>query len=410
MIDCGTCIKNHRERLLTEALSYVDDVYIDAYFDMADTHDDIICRCNKRIEPPGPYIEENRFIDTSIELLSKYISNKIECCSHCDGTIIDQLIEDHHSGESDYEMSDDDVEYFLSLGTKINDLIEFPLDFKSDQKLISMLHCKNCGYGFKEHEPFNSFDQKFQLDEKVYTLNEIDKVYEQLRYTKIKDFAKEYGIKINENKMIKFVTYLKKHPLLGLNHPVGKNIYKLLKEHYTRQHFSILEQGTFLYRGRTIPKKSENYAIEQLWQPPQSIASHGRFNSVGSSVLYCCNKRDYIALEVHPHHKQDICLAVLSVKRRMIMLDIDKLFYKFNGFLKENSEYDGIYNLDYVLTNYIADCCKAIGYNGVVYSGVKDSGYINYAFFNYEKHIDLEIAWIERLVIKIQYQTSIVRS
>ena len=410
-LECHTCFRTNSERLLREALNYADDVYINAYFEVVDLYDDsMTCRCNKTLDCHNRYIELSRFEETTILLLSKYISNRIECCSHCEGKIISRIIDEYYAGESIYELSDSDLKKILSLGKKINDLIEFQLDIRSDRKLVSMLYCRNCGFGFKEHETYNSFDQQFELEEKVYTIDEIERVYEQLRYSRLKDFAKEYGIQITENQMISFVTYLKKHPLLGLNHPVGRNIYKLLKEHYIRKHSSVLEPGTLLYRGRTISKSHENYSFEELWQPPQSIASHGRFNSVGSSVLYCCNKRDFIAIEINPYHKQDICLAVISVKKKMIMLDIDRLFHQFYGFLKENSEYEGIYNLDYVLTNYIADCCKAIGYNGVVYAGVKDTGYTNYAFINFDKQVDLDIVWIERLDVRIQYQTSIVQS
>lgn len=33
---------------------------------------------------------------------------------------------------------------------------------------------------------------------------------------------------------------------------------------------------------------------KELWEPPYGVSSHGRYNDIGASVLYCSNNLDVL--------------------------------------------------------------------------------------------------------------------
>lgn len=269
------------------------------------------------------------------------------------------------------------------------------------------LKCQNCGFGYNRYNPSTDrtrSEYKFFREDAVYSESEIQQFYEIIKYLRIRDFASDYGVQINIEELTEFADYLRANHMLGYFHNVGQTIFNLLKTHYDKAHYEVLKVGTIVLRGRTVQKNNIDYGVDQMWNPPQSWASHGRFNPVGSSVLYCCDNVDSIPYEINPTAKQDICIAHVYIRRPLIMLNIDRLFYKFNDLVRESSNNDGIYNSDYALTNYIAECCKEIGYHGISYKGVRGEDYTNYAILNFSNTEDMSINHVKRMKINVKYE------
>ncbi|AZS14669.1 RES domain-containing protein [Paenibacillus lutimineralis] len=410
-LNCNTCFRgDQKNRLLKEAVMETESHFLDSYFDQASEDDELKCKCQKDIAQNAYYISDDNFSDICIRILSESISNKIHYCFNCEGAFIDQVIKDDSEYKGMYELSDNDIQNLTSLGQPVDNLIYYQLETKTKESLLLMLKCQNCGFGYNRYDPSTDrtrSEYKFFREDVVYSETDIQQFYEIIKYLKIRDFASDYGVKINIEDLTEFGSYLRANHMLGYFHNVGQTIFKLLKTHYDKEHYEVLKPGTIVLRGRTVPKNSTDYGIEQMWNPPQSWASHGRFNPVGSSVLYCCDNIDSIPYEINPTAKQDICIAHVYIRRPLIMLNIDRLFYKFNDLVRESSNTDGIYNSDYALTNYISECCKEIGYHGISYKGVRGEDYTNYAILNFTSTEDMSITHVKRMKINIKYEVEI---
>ncbi|WP_433921028.1 RES family NAD+ phosphorylase [Paenibacillus taichungensis] len=410
-LQCNTCFKgNQKNKTLRDAVMEIESHFLNSYFDQVGKDDELNCKCQKEIAQNEYYISEDNFFEISLRAISESISKKIHYCFNCEGAFIDKVIKDDSHYKGLYDLSDNDVRNLAALGQPVDNLIYYLLEFKTKENLLLMLKCQNCGFGYNRYDPQTDrtrSEYKFFREDNVYSDNDIEQFYKIIKYSKIRDFASDYGMDINTEDLFEFAKYLRANHMLGYFHNVGQSIFKLLKTHFDKAHYGVLRIGTIVFRGRTVTKNSKDHGIDQMWNPPQSWASHGRFNPVGSSVLYCCDNIDSIPYEINPTAKQDICIAYVHIRRPLIMLDIDRLFYKFNDLVRESSNNEGIYNSDYALTNYIAECCKEIGYHGISYKGVRGEDYTNYAILNYKMTDDMNINQVQRLKIKINYEIEI---
>lgn len=410
-LQCNTCFRgNQKNKKIKDAVMEIELPFLNSYFDQAGEDDELQCGCQKAIAKNEYYISKDTFLEISLRALSESISKKIHYCFNCEGASIDKVIDDDSDHKGLYDLSDDDIRNLVSLGQPVDNLVNYILDYKTKSSILLMLKCQNCGFGYNRYDPQTDrtrSEYKFIRDDKVYSDQDMQQFYKIIKYSKIRDFASDYGMEIDTEDLFEFAKYLRANHMLGYFHNVGQSIFKLLKMHFVKAHYTVLKEGRIVFRGRTITKSSSDYGIDQMWNPPQSWASHGRFNPVGSSVLYCCDNIDSIPYEINPTAKQDICIAHVYIRRPLIMLDIDRLFYKFNDLVRENSNNDGIYNSDYALTNYIAECCKEIGYHGITYKGVRGEDYTNFAILSFADTNDISINCVQRMNIKIKYEIEI---
>ncbi|WP_339823441.1 RES domain-containing protein [Paenibacillus sp. FSL R7-0163] len=410
---CPTCFQKNSYKLIRDLLLKIEPQYLSSYFDLSEEDDDLLCSCQKKILPQSFYVDMDNFYNNSIRALSESISSKIDYCFHCEGAVIEQLIKDSSREKGEYDLSEHDLENLSMLGNKISKFIFPLLDTRVQKDLLLMLYCQNCGFGYNRSDPLsdrNHSEYRFYMEDGVYSEADIEKFYDMCNSFKIRNFASDYAIDLKYTDLIEFSDYLKNNNMLGSLHRVGRLIYELLLKHYRLKHYVVLESGRILFRGRNISKSEKNYVPDQMWNPPQSWASHGRYNPVGSSVLYCCDSMDSIPYEINTTSKQDVCIADVIIKESLKMLDIDRLFYNFNDLVRENTNIEGIYNSDYSLTNFIAQCCKEIGYNGILYKGVRGENYINYALLNFKESDDLYINYVRRMKINIRYDCEFLYS
>lgn len=218
----------------------------------------------------------------------------------------------------------------------------------------------------------------------------------------IVNLAQRYDVNIANEALSDFKEYLYSSPLVAYKHEVGIKIYEVLQEIFRHDH-EVLLPGSMLFRGRTHHSTSKPFRPEEMWNPPDGVSSHGRYNSVGVSVLYCSDDADDIPFELFPTVNEVIDVASLRVNMAMKLLDMGKLYRQFKGFVDEQNTESTALKKAYLLTNFIRDCCYVTGYNGVVYPAVNSDG-TNYALFNFTRDRELTIEEVTTMHLMIDYQ------
>ena len=159
-----------------------------------------------------------------------------------------------------------------------------------------------------------------------------------------------------------------------------------------------MSKDRLLYRTRVVDKDKIVHK-EDLWAPPAEFANQGRFNDIGTSVLYCSNDKSILEKEV-PIKEDDIgkkkrILVKIISNKVLNLFPINYIFGKdegFNGLISDdgNDFTAAVIKKHYIISNIVSAICCKIGYDGIVYKSVKCGEYINYAIFNVKKE-DLEI-------------------
>jgi hypothetical protein len=127
-----------------------------------------------------------------------------------------------------------------------------------------------------------------------------------------------------------------------------------------------------------------------MWSPPEGEAKHGRYNSVGVSTLYCCDKIEGIPEELHPLPDEAIDIARIRVKESFKVFNIDNILKGFEGFFAVPNIESRLVKKEYLITNFVGACAADVGFRGVKYRGVGTGDYINYALFNYgDAHLEV---------------------
>ncbi|MGG4409440.1 hypothetical protein ABER75_11970 [Niallia taxi] len=335
------------------------------------------------------------------QALADVLSQDIEACFNCEGSQIDGYIHAWNKDADNDEIKEKDV------GSTITEFLsdrEIPEDLH--KKLTEHLKCQGCKYGGESPSHKDPSAGSFDLEDEVYTQKEIDQFWGYyFDYEEFSKFASGYGIEFYPKEMEGFREYISKNPLLAFKHEAGKKLYDLLRKHYEEKNYFTLNIGKVLYRGRNRKLGTNAFKQDQMWSPPKGMSSHGRYNLIGTSVLYCTDKKEGVPLEIHPGYQEVVDVGEFETKSEMILFDMDTTFGNFSGFFNEHDKDPKPLKDVYLLPNYIRDCCSDIGYHGVKYKGVHNElEYTNYAFISYEENKDMVIKQVETNEIRLKYE------
>jgi hypothetical protein len=356
-------------------------------------HEKLICdHCGELLETKDYYFDSAEdmedFEGNTIEAIAEILSTDIEFCSYCDG----QQLEDYVNAING-ELDADETERDYDGIDAHNFLSSYEIPDKYCEAILGKLKCSSCGHGGDIYHPKHNPDGgPFSVEDRFYTKEEIEHFYG-VDYDSFSFLGESYDIELCKNDFISFQEYLYESPLLAYRHGTGSKIFDLLNHIYNDNHAVVftIPSGTTIYRGRTRKKDAIKFSREKLWNPPAGESSHGRYNLVGISVLYCCENIEGIPYEIHPIHDEIVDIGEFVVKNDLKILDVTTLFEGFVGFISESNIESKTLKKTYLLTNFIRDCCQAIGYHGVKYKGVGKGDYYNYAFFNFQSAIDIDI-------------------
>ncbi|MEX2437984.1 MAG: RES family NAD+ phosphorylase [Candidatus Babeliales bacterium] len=184
--------------------------------------------------------------------------------------------------------------------------------------------------------------------------------------------------------LIDFEKYLWEYPSLGYKHRVGKMINKSINTGKFSEYCTL---NTVYFKARKVESESVLFK-KDFRNPPVGKSSGGRFNWGGQSVLYLSTTKDGACEEICETNKKTI-IWVSRIKynkgnSRILDLTLDPFNYEppYNNLLlvailnlgllnKRTSKQNGNWKPEYLMTNYISDCCKEAGYNGLAYTSTK---------------------------------------
>ncbi|SUV06335.1 Uncharacterised protein [Priestia megaterium] len=395
-ISCLSCLN------IQEQLEYNDLTLYDIEnppVSIVGFNEDIICEvCSEELEPETYYIykdNQEELFEKIGEKLGEVISEQIEYCSNCEGSAIEyqNYVYEKEFGEA-YN-SGIDVYDFLC---EYNIFDDYLMDY-----VIKNLVCKHCGFGVPDRDDINRY---FDTSDRIYSRQEIDKFYG-LDVEELNIIGEIYGISFTREELNDFINFIYNNPSLSMKHEAGQKIYELLEKNLLTNDY-VLHEGTTLFRGRKRYHDQNKYDEKSLWTPPQGQASHGRYNSIGISVLYCSDGYKGLPYELSPLKNECIDYVEFILNTNLQILDISKLFpEEFGEYISTANVESKLLKKTYLFTNFISSCCKDIGYDGIRYKGVSDKEeYYNFALFNGEGKSQFSIKNINTLNTDIFYKLS----
>lgn len=257
-----------------------------------------------------------------------------------------------------------DYIWILGKQTTVDEIFEeldVPEKYRED--IASHLVCPNCG-----SSGFDQYDVAGTKDE--------DDIEWERQIKIIKKFA---------NKLESLRAHLESYPSLGLAHPLGK---KIRKEIINEKAISIpIQQWS---RARLV-KHSTVFDQSDMMAPGVGLSSGGRFHHQGQSVLYLAENDSLAMMETLDKPEEPALIWVQKYDQENIIDGILDLRYEWRLLRQINSEvlqallasrfiFDKVedrssnWRPQYFLTNFIADCAKEAGFNGIIYSSSRTYG------------------------------------
>ncbi|CAK1608960.1 RES domain-containing protein [Streptococcus oralis] len=308
----------------------------------------------------------------------------------------------------DDESIDTEIDPAKTLAELLNE--QFNIDYESEyfDSIVENIHCGNCGNGTGVDYENKKDNGVFNWDTEVYTNYELDEFEEKFYGEKEElrtdislmalNFSKE---ELNDlkNDYIKNKIYISRNPHF-------RKLENRIKKWFKDGEFIYkMNKNRILYRTRVVDI-DKIVDKKDLWAPPATFANQGRFNDIGTSVLYCSNDKSILEKEVpikedDTDKKKRILVKIIS-NRILNLFPINYIFGKdegFNGLIseKDNDFSETVIKKHYIICNIVSAICSKIGYDGIVYKSVKSGEYINYAIFNVKEDEDLGI--IDKLEI-----------
>lgn len=335
-----------------------------------------ICKeCESELEPLNMYFECEDDYNNAVEMIAIFIASRIseaiEYCSHCEGQHLEYV--EYVAAKEEIPIKSRGIDFY-------NFLFDNNLQEEFHGKVIPYLRCSNCGYGEAYHPNHNPDGGHFDYSDKVYSTDDVDEFWgfeEELI-----NIAQIYNIKISSDLIDDFIEHCSNNPMLAANHELASIIFEVLQKVLNDgQRVLKLKPSALLYRGRCRAKDASKYKVENLGMPPLGIASHGRYNLVGTSVLYLSDDRIGIPYEVEPKKNEVVDIATYQVKHALALFNVDEIFKEFSMYISRENEESKTVKRNYLFTNFLASACNEVGFDGMYYKGAGEKAYNNIALF-----------------------------
>lgn len=196
---------------------------------------------------------------------------------------------------------------------------------------------------------------------------------------------------ISVEECTQFINHLSEFPLLGLKHDVGERIYSFIS-----QHEKVQTNDLILFRIRiSTDKKQIPYTIPEMFEPQFRSPKQNRFSMSGLNPLYLCSNLETAKSEVRLDHDAKYTIIELKLISNLLLLDIcDDQIPLFNFCHHRPESQSSNLNIEYLIPNFIADCAKYSGFDGIRYSSVHNPESKNIVLFHTSKR-DFKISNIE---------------
>ncbi|WP_431028146.1 hypothetical protein [Lysinibacillus sp. LZ02] len=333
-------------------------------------------KCEEELQPLDLYFESEENLFVAMKLIGREIARvlsfEIEHCSSCAGSDLE---------EYEYRATKEDIPV-QSFGIDLYDFFEEKqLPEEYHKFVLSNLRCSGCGYGESYHPKHNPNGGEFNYTDKIYSSIEIDQFWGfEEEFIKI---AKDYGFDLSSEQIEDFIDYCSTNPLMASKHELAEILFRIVKEFYEDETtVSIIYKDSLLYRGRSRAKDTNQFAVNEMGMPPRGVASHGRYNLIGTSVLYLTNNKLGVPYEIEPRKNEVVDISTFFVKENLNLFKVDEAFKGFSMYISKENEESITVKRNYLFTNFLASVCNEIGFDGIYYKGAGDKPYFNIALFD----------------------------
>ena len=177
---------------------------------------------------------------------------------------------------------------------------------------------------------------------------------------------------ISFDELLAFESQLYEDRTFAILHPVGKKVFNIIKDW---NKFVNFDDITY-YHARKLEDGERPFLDQEMMKAPVNVTSHGRYNAIGESCYYIAETKEGAVMEIIKHSKElkpRIQIAGLKPIKDAKMLDLSEGSNKFLDHLRfiAGNE-NGKIVKEYLLSNFVASCCKRIGIEGIKY---KSTGY-----------------------------------
>lgn len=179
-----------------------------------------------------------------------------------------------------------------------------------------------------------------------------------------------------------FINHLSNYPMLGLKHSTGEQIYQAINSF---KKTSIKNIELFRIRESTS-KKTMRYTENEMFQPQYKSPKQNRFSMAGLNPLYLCSSLDVAKLETEITALSKYTYIRINLTNKLQVLDITDSDIDLFNYCHKKAEKTSV-NLytEYLLPNFVADCAKACGFDGIIYNSVHNDTAKNYVLFEVGK-------------------------
>lgn len=138
------------------------------------------------------------------------------------------------------------------------------------------------------------------------------------------------------------------------------------------------------------------YTHQDMLRAPRGVSGPGRFNWPGMGHYYFSDERVGVVKEIHKHSEKQEVIQIARIKpiKDIKMMDLSgtmrhgKKFLEFIRFPLKDMK--AIAPREYLIPNFVSDCCKRLKIEGIKYYGGTD--YSNYVSWHegYFEFVEME--------------------
>lgn len=363
------------------------------------------CECGRKIVLGEMVLEDDSYIENILKYFSGKVMKSIECCERCgQGQDIQSIwfAMQRIFNEEDENPEEMFEEYNTS--STIEELLYEVFAGKEDEwedffdNIVEKIECPKCGSGsgidMDEKIDYGKFDRYTD----IYTKYDID-LFNHKFYgdalIEAADCANDLARECSLEELVDLKNDYIENKVFVCRNKTFRKLEDVITKLYTEEMYYELSVGRMVYRAR--PSKTEELLNkDELWEPPINCASHGRYNDIGTSLLYCANNIDVIKQEVSLSDDNDIySIGKFAINTPRHLFPINFVFEgEYSGLVDAEvpiSEQNDKFKQKYVICNIVSAICAKVGYDGIVYRSTKDRTSVDYALFcNFQKGIDIE--------------------
>ena len=184
---------------------------------------------------------------------------------------------------------------------------------------------------------------------------------------------------ISTQDAINFTDFLTQYPMLGPINNTGDKIFLAIKNAERKS----IRNKQIIRIVKYDSRRKNAYILKDLICRPFGQSKQNRFNQYGYSISYFSEDETVLKNEICLEENDRYSKVKISIQKDLVVYDIRDTNIPLNYMAHRipDKKDDGLC-FEYLLPNFIADCAKHAGFDGILYRSVYSNDAINYALFD----------------------------